>query len=205
VTGPAFFQTIREASSIWIWNWMNWVTRSIVWLLCTLTVILGPPATFALFYAAHYSIHGTELTVRELAAAARETFWQSWLWMLANLAVGAVLGGVWAAGNALGVGLAARWIAVLAGLFWLGIQFYALPIFMLQERKRIWTAWGSAYRAAVSAPFFTLLTGGLAMVVGAVSLVLVAPLAMGGAGLVAVLAAQATFVRLQTFRLADEE
>ncbi|HEY3345759.1 MAG TPA: hypothetical protein VGJ97_12565 [Anaerolineaceae bacterium] len=205
MNGPDPLRAIREASAIWIMNWLNWVNRCLVWLLCCLTVILGPPATFALFYAAHYSIHGAELTVGELAASVRAYFWQSWLWMLANLAVGAGLWGLAAAGSALGAGRAVGWAVALIGLFWLGIQYYALPIFMLQERKRIWRAWGSAARVAFSAPLFTLITFGLALVLGLVSLILVAPLAMGGAGLIVVLAAQATFERLQTFHLPEEE
>ena len=196
---------VRDAAAAWLESWFQWVNRCLVWGLCWLTVILGPPATFSLFLAAHYNIHGTELSLRELAGAGRGFFLQSWLWMLANLLAGGVvwagfdlaarLGGAWAA---------ARWIALALGLVWLSVQLYALPFFMAQDRKSILLAFRNGFRAASTAPLFTLLVLAPALAVGAVSLLLVAPLALGGPGLIAVLAAQAAFARTRTYTLLEE-
>ncbi len=195
----------RDAVAAWLGSWFSWVNRCLVWVLCWLTVILGPPATFSLFLAAQYNIHGAELSLRELASAARGFFLQSWLWMLANLFVaGAVWEGFSLAGQPGGAWVVLRWIALAVGLVWLAVQFYALPFFMVQERKSIILAFLNGFRAAFSAPLFTLLVLAPALAVGVISLVLVVPLAFGGAGLIAVLAAEAAFARARTYTILDE-
>ena len=198
---PNPFHVIREAAAIWLAGWFQWVSRCILWVLCCFTVILAPPATFALAYAAHYAVHGVELSLGELAAAARQQFWQSWLWMFLNLAAAGV---VWA-GARLGEGIAALgWAALALGLVWLVVQVYTLPLFMGQDRKSIFLALGNGARAAFSAPLFTAVAAGFALAVEAVSLLLVAPLALGGPGLVAVLATRAAFERQKTLYLEDD-
>jgi hypothetical protein len=185
------FTAIREGLIAWITSWFGWANRCILWVLCWLTVLLGPPATFALFYAAFYNVHGADLpSIREMARAARGYFWQSWLWALANAAVAALLWQVYRSG-----GTAVHWIAFLAGIFWLSGQFYALPRFIFQDEKNLLLAERDGFALAFTQPLFTLAVYGLALAVGLVSLVLVAPLAMGGPALVAVLATQATFDR----------
>jgi hypothetical protein len=188
---PSFLSAIREALFAWLSSWYHWVNRCMLWVLCWLTVVLGPPATFALFYAAFYNIHGAELpSIGEMARAARGYFWQSWLWMLANAAVGALLWLVYRAG-----GTVVHWIAFLAGILWLAGQFYALPRFILQDEKNLLQAEREGFALAFSMPLFTLAVYGLALAVGLCSLVLVAPLPMGGPALVTVLATQAAFER----------
>jgi hypothetical protein len=184
-------RAIREALSAWLRSWYHWVNRCMLWVLCCLIVVLGPPATFALFYAAFYNVHGADLpSIGEMARAARGFFWSSWLWALISAAVGALLWLVYNAG-----GTFVHWIAFLIGVLWLAGQFYALPRFILQDEKNLLLAEREGFALAFTQPLFTLAVYGLALVVGFINLFLIAPLAMGGPALVAVLATQAVFER----------
>lgn len=189
----SLLKTIRSALEAWFGSWAAWVTLCILWVLCWLTVVLGPPATFALAQTANYAALGVEPNFQEALAAGKRYFGLSWQWMAANLAVGFIL---WAnrffyssfPGN---VWTIARPVLVLLGLAWIVIQYFALAYLMVQERKNLLIAWRSALGLVWRAPGYALAASGFGLLVGLISLVLVAPLAVGGPALVALVANQA--------------
>jgi hypothetical protein len=196
------FKVIRSALVIWLSGWVSWVNLCILWVLCWLTVVLGPPATFGLVYAANYAVHEAPLTVKETVAGARHYFGLSWLWMAGNLLVGAIF---WASmhffgGSPVWVWQVARPVLIGVGIFWLVVQFFALPYLIIQEQKNLLAAWKHGLLIALSAPIFTLFVAGLGLLVGLFSLILVAPLALGGPAFVAVLANEAVLERLKTYK-----
>ena len=98
----------------------------------------------------------------------------------------------------------ARPVLVAVGVAWLVVQFYALPYLVIQERKNLLVAWKNGLLTALSAPVYTLVVAGLGLGVGLISLILVAPLALGGPAFVAVLANEAVLERLKTYKLLEE-
>lgn len=98
-----------------------------------------------------------------------------------------------------------NWVIILAVVAWLVIQFYTLPFLLIQERKNLLIGLRNGARAAVTAPFFSLVTGGTGLLVALASLVLIVPLVMGGPALVAVLANQTVLERMKTFKMLDDE
>jgi hypothetical protein len=170
------------------------------------SVILGPPATFALVSGANASVHEVPPTLRALAEDGKRYFWLSWAWMVVNIIVGGVL---WAISlflrNTLpNSGQVSGWGIGIAALLWWAVQFFALPYLIIQDRKNLWIGLRNGGLAAFSSPFYTLMTAGAGLILAGISLVLVAPLALGGPALVATLANEAALERLKTFHLLDE-
>jgi hypothetical protein len=84
------------------------------------------------------------------------------------------------------------------------VQFYTLPYLIIQDRKNLWIGLRNGGLAVFSAPFYTLILAGAGLLLAGMSLVLVAPLVLGGPALAAVLANEAALQRLKTFHLLDD-
>lgn len=83
VWGRAIQDTWRELWTILLVN--------LLFLLANLLVVLGPPATLALFFYANRIAHGESATERDFLGAMR-TYWKpAWRWGLLNLAVIGIL------------------------------------------------------------------------------------------------------------------
>ena len=131
----------------------------------------------------------------------------SWLWMMLNLVVMAIL-----VGNlTFYAALTATWadwlmaLFILLGLTWLVIQFYTLAYLMEQERKHFPLALRNALFTAVAAPGYTLVVAGFAALVIALSAGLVFPLFLGGPCLIAMLGNHAVRERLETYRVRERD
>ncbi|MCB0021257.1 MAG: hypothetical protein KDE09_25850, partial [Anaerolineales bacterium] len=74
-----------RALTVWWDDWLNQLLLNLVWALCWLTVVLGPPATFALMFGAQELARGSSEGLRELAPVARRYFGQAWAWFGLNL------------------------------------------------------------------------------------------------------------------------
>ena len=58
---PTPVQVVGLALSDWWDDWVNMVVINLLWWLCWLTVVLGPPATFGMYYATNQLAHGSRL------------------------------------------------------------------------------------------------------------------------------------------------
>ena len=204
---PVPLQVIVQALSDWWDDWVQMVLINLVWILCWLTVMLGPPATFGIYYVANRLVHGESLGLSGLLEGGRRYFLRAWLWMLLNLVVTAVVGvNVWfyARFDAVWAGLLQMFFLLL-GLAWLVVQFYALPYLMEQEEKSLRLALRNGLFTALAAPGYTLMVAGLAALVGALSVGTVAPLFLGGPCLIAVLGNRAVLERLETYHVRERE
>ncbi len=90
------------------------------------------------------------------------------------------------------------------GLLWLGVQFYALPYFMLQEEKSLRTAWRNGIFTILAAPVYTLILWIFGVLIVVLSVGTVIPLFLGVPGIIVVLGSQAVTERLITFEIIEE-
>jgi len=204
---PVPLQVIVWALSDWWDDWVNMALISVVWLLCWVTIVIGPPATFGLYYVTSRLAHGRSLGLRGLLEGGRRYFLKSWLWMLLNLLVAVVLVvNVWFYGQ-----LDADWAAIVQvfplflGLIWLVVQFYALPYLMEQKEESLKLALRNGLFTFLAAPGYTAVVAGLAALIAVLSVWLVAPIFLGGPCLIATMGNRAVRERLETYRARERK
>ena len=204
---PIPLQVVAQALSDWWDDWINMALISLVWLLCWITIVLGPPATFGLYYVTNQLARGRSLGLRGFLEGGRRYLRQSWLWMLLNLLAAAVLwANVWFYGQ-----FDADWARIVRpfplflGLVWLIVQFYALPYLMEQAEESLRLALRNGLFTLLAAPGYTAVVAGLAALAAVLSVVSVAPLLLGGPCLIAALGNRAVRERLETYRVRERE
>ena len=204
---PAPIQVTAQALTDWWDDWVNLVIVNLACLLCWLTVLLGPPATFGLYYVTNSLAHGESLGLRGLLTGGRRYFFKSWLWALLNLGVIIIVvvnvlfyaqfDGDWV--------VFVQGFYILAAVLWLIVQFYALPYLMEQEQKRLRSALRNGLFTALAAPGYTLVVAGLTVLIIALSVGFVFPLLFGAPCLIAVLGNRAVLERLEAFGVREQE
>jgi hypothetical protein len=202
---PPPLQVLKEAFGDWWDDWVNWVICSMLLIASWFTVILGPPATLGFYYVANQLTYGRSLGPRGMAEGAWRYFLTAWLWMVVN-AVGAlfIYANFWFYGQLegpLGALLVGFSVALL--LVWLLVQFYALPYLMEQERPSLFLALRNGLFSLLAFPGYTLILGGLALVIGVLSLRFVVPAVLGAFGFVALLGTRAVRERLETYQIRE--
>jgi uncharacterized membrane protein YesL len=198
---PAHLRVISQAVTDWWDDLVNLAIINVIWIVCWLTIILGPPATLGIYHVTNRLAHGESLGPRGLWDGGRRYFFQSWLLMLLNLAaVAIILLNFWfyAAVEETWADLVKAFF-VLLGVGWLIVQFYALPYLMEQERKNVGVALRNGLFNALAAPGYTLVVFGFAVLVVGLSVGLVFPLLLGGPCLVAAVGNHAVIERLETY------
>ena len=206
-TLPVPVQVIGRALRDWWDDWVNMAVLNLLLALAWLTIILGPPATFALYYVTNHLAHGQSLGPNGLIEGGRRYFMTSWRWMLLNLAVVVVLGVSYIFYSS----LSAVWAdllqaaLILVAVAWLVVQFYALPYLMEQKEQRIGLALRNGLFTALAAPGYTFVVAGAAALVAVLSIGTVAPLFLGGPALLASLGNRAVVERLETYQVREQE
>jgi uncharacterized membrane protein YesL len=116
-------------------DWLfPWVIINLLWVVCSLTVVLLPPATAALFSLAERSYRNEAPTPRRFWAEVRRSLVQSWLWALVNGAIFVALFLLARAVYPAEIPLAV--IGVLAAMLVL-MQFFLWPYMALQEKPSL--------------------------------------------------------------------
>ena len=204
---PVPLQIIGWALRDWWDDWVNMAVINLLWWLCWLTLALGPPATFGLYYVTNQLAQGKSLGPKGLLEGGRRYFGLSWLWFLLNLA--AVL--VWGVNYFFYASLTTAWAGflqaffLLLGLAWLLVQFYALPYLMEQEQKQLRLALRNGFLTALAAPGYTLVVAGVAAALTVISISAVVPLFLGGPCLLAALGNRAVRERMEAYGVRDRE
>lgn len=204
---PGPLRVILQALTDWWDAWVQMVLAGLILLVCWLTLLLGPPATFGVYYWTYRLAHGRNPGLGGIVEGGRRYLLKSWVWFVLNaIGVGLVLLNVWFYGQfePLWAGLLQVFFLVL-GVMWWVVQFYALPYFMEQEEKSLRLALRNGLFTALAAPGFTFLVVGMALIVVVLSLGLVAPLFLGGPGLVATLGSRAVRDRLEEYRVRERD
>ena len=204
---PVPLQVVVQALSDWWDDWVNMALISLIWLLSWITIVLGPPATFGLYYVTNQLARGRSLGLGGFLEGGRLYLRKSWLWMLINLVVAVVsLVNIWFYGQ-----LDADWAGIVQvfplflGLIWLVVQFYALPYLMEQEEESLKLALRNGLFTLLAAPGYTAVVVGLAALIVVLSVWLVAPLFLGAPCLIAVLGNRAVRERLETYRARERK
>ncbi len=152
---------------------MGFVGINLLWVIASLTVILLPPATAAIFEAALGAFQNQPPTTGQFFASMRRWFALSWLITLANLLI---LGGLFLLGRLVYPNeIPLAMLAVAAGCF-VWIQFFFWPFLLLQTRPSPFQALrNSAFTIMGDLPYFT---GYLALVIliAIPSVIVIAPM-----------------------------
>ncbi len=196
-------RVVVNALGTWWDDWVNLVVINLVWALCCLTIVLGPPATFGLVYVVNRLIHGEALGLGGFWQGLRRYAWQSWLWALANLAVGGVVYANAVFYGGFDVGWARVLEVVVLGVVagWAAVQLYAVPFLIEQSQSRLVLAWRNGLFMLLAAPGYSLVVIIAVALVAILSIGLVAPLLLGGPGLIAAIANQAVIERLERYHV----
>lgn len=204
---PVPLQVVGQALRDWWDDWVNMAVIGLIWLLCWVTIVLGPPATFGLYYVTNQLAHGRSLGLRGLLEGGRRYFLKSWLWMLLNLVAAVVLAAnIWFYGqfDADWAGIV-RMFALFLSLVWLVVQFYALPYLMEQKKESLRLALRNGLFTLLAAPVYTAVVAGLAALLAVLSVWLVAPLLLGTPCLIAALGNRAVRERLETYGVGEQK
>jgi hypothetical protein len=191
---PPALQAVALALQLLWEEWILLILFNLLWLLAWLTILLGPPATFAVYHVAHRTVEGRKILFGDLLAGIRRYFVLSWLWMLANLFVVLVLFYAYlfyAEGTHL-LAQIAQMIMLVGLLVWVALQFYTVPSLMAQEEKSLRLAWYMSWLMIWKEPGYTLVlllttTSLMALILLTQGLAFV----LGGASLLALIGAQA--------------
>jgi hypothetical protein len=157
---PSPLRPVAVAVQLLYEDWLIYILLNLLWTLATFTLLLGPPATFGLFYAAQRSVDGRVVGWRDLVQGGKQHFGQSWLWMIANLLVFVLVGYAFLFYQAIPADWArgAQWAMAALFLLWVTLQLYALHQLIVQPGTSLRTAWYRAGYAIYRRPFHALVT-----------------------------------------------
>ena len=157
---PSPLRPVAVAAQLLYEDWLIYILLNLLWTLATFTLLLGPPATFGLFYAAQRSVDGRVVGWRDLVHGAKRHFGQSWLWMIANVIVIFLVGYALLFYQAIPAGWARGAQGIMAALLvlWVTLQLYALHQLIVQPGTSLRTAWYRAWNAIRRRPFHVLVT-----------------------------------------------
>jgi uncharacterized membrane protein YesL len=184
-------------------TWDAWITLAvfnILWLGMSITVILMPPATVAMFEATHELAGGRTVSVGEFLGAVPRHFLRAWAWAALNLVVGVVLAvnlafyardELWA--------VAVRALFAVATFIWAVAQLLFWPYLFEQVDPSLRRAIRNSLLTVVAAPGFSLVLGIVAAVVVIVSVTLILPVAVFTIAFLGLLGSHAVRDRLVAF------
>jgi uncharacterized membrane protein YesL len=202
---PASVAVVWTALRDWYDDIIGALVINTLWLLSWLTIVLGPPATFGVYYYAHYMAHGINEGVQGMLEGARRFLIKSWM-TFAVFALGDILLGVnilfyWQMGAVWSTAVGAFFMLLL--LLWLITQFYAMAYIMEQEEPSLKMALKNGFFTIFAAPGYTFVVVGLAFSLIAISAALIFPLFFGIPVLIALIAAHAVRERLETYQVRE--
>ena len=126
-----------QASKRWWYEWTAVLPVVLVWCVCQLLILPGPPATAVLFSLMGQSHDNQWWHGRDIWNAAKQLFWPAWKWALVNgLVVGLALFNLlvyWDVPGTFWIALRIVWLLVLT--VWLGLNLVYWPFWLAQTDK----------------------------------------------------------------------
>lgn len=183
-------------------DWLfPWVVINLLWLVCSLTVILLPPATVALFSMAARAYHNEPPTPQRFFAALRKWLLQSWLWTIAN---GVIFGALFLLARQVHPAeIPLAILGVLAALLVL-LQFFFWPYMMLQEKPNpIQALRNSLFTAFAGLPYLILYVA-LTLFILVPSVVVIAPMLLVTPVLLTMMTTYGLVAWLEQHKLLDQ-
>ena len=155
----------------------DWIFRysaiNLVWFALSLTVVLMPPATVALYDVAWHSYHNREPSIGQFLRSMKAYFWLSYAWALLMLSV-LTLGGsaiLYFTQNQMFIGIA---FSVAVTLLCLGMLFHYLPYLVLEKHPL--RALKLSIFTAIADPLNILMYAILFFIFGVPSIIVIAPI-----------------------------
>lgn len=201
-TSNSPFAVLKYALVTWWDSAIPLALYSIIWLLLSITILFFAPATFVMAYLVAELLDETLPEPRAILRSLMTFFLKSWGWFLGNIFV---IGLAWINWSFYR-GIGEAWSEVLAWfiasivIFWFGIQFYALPFYMVQEKKSLILAWRNAMFAALASPGYALALWIVIALLIAASIFLVLPIMFGTPALIMIISSVAVRERVRTFK-----
>jgi hypothetical protein len=196
------FAVLKYAIVTWWDTAISLALYSIIWMFLCITVIFAAPATFVMYHLVAEILDDTMPEPRVLLRSLLTFFLTSWAWLLANVVVAGI---IWinlsfyrSLETAWSDGL--TWFVLAVSLVWIGIQFYAVPFYLLQEKKSLFLAWRNALFTALASPGFTLVLWIFIAILLVASIVLVIPVILGAPALIAMVGSVAVRERVKTYK-----
>jgi uncharacterized membrane protein YesL len=200
------FHLIWKALRVWWDGWLSLLLYGLVWLLCWATIVLGPPATFGFFFAVRAWMVEKETRWNLYYQTGKKYFLASWAWFLANLLILFIVfaNNVFYDSLGGGMGRLLKAMAILIGFLWATVQFYALPYFVLLEKKNLFIAWKNGLFTILASPLFSLV---ICIALGAFLFLhlTIMPLFFGGPGLIVLLSSMAVEERIEKFGIRERD
>lgn len=187
---------IRRAVDLWRRHLVALTVASLAWAALSLTLLLLPPATAGLYAFTNRLAYGEPPRAEHFFAGARRYSAVSFQWALLNLAAGGLFYAGFTVADLPWLGRAAL-ILALSG--WIAVQFYTWPLLLESPRKRLLPALRTALLLALAEPVYTPLLAWIAAVPVLAATEIAPPLAVLGAGFVALVGNLAVIERLATF------
>lgn len=197
------FDTFRD----WYDDWVNLFVINLIFLLCWVTIILGPPALFGMYHITGDLVYGKSRAPREMISGMRKYFLKSWQWFSLNLVIAAIIivnfffyrtvHSDWA--------LLVQALFIFLGILWLAIQFYALPYMMEQEEKSLKTAYRNGLFTVMGAPGYTFVVVGFAAFLAVLSIATILPAAFAAPTLIACIGSRSIRERVQTLGVRERD
>lgn len=173
---------------------------NLAWLALSLTIVLLPPATVALFESMDELASGRSPGLREFLSAVRRRFLGAWLWAvwaIAGMTVIAVNIRYWSASGGALVWVAATFVVL--GLLFGTSLLYVWPFVFRQQEGGLVRAISNSILTVLAAPLFGICLAILVLLMVAISAVLILPIAVFSMGLVGLVATRAVTDRLRAF------
>jgi len=175
---------------------------SIIWLFLSLTIVFAAPATFVMAYLIAEILDDTMPEPRAVLRSLLTYFLKSWGWLLGNIFVAGLVWVNWSFYRAMGTvwsdGLS--WFVGGVAVLWFGIQFYAVPFYMIQEKRSIFLAWRNALFTALASPGYSLVLWLVIAALVAASVLLVVPIILGAPALITMIGSVAVRERVKTYK-----
>jgi uncharacterized membrane protein YesL len=204
---PVWSRVIMDAFKDWYDDWVNMLVINFIFLLCWATIILGPPALFAMYDVSGSLAYGKSQYPRDMISAMRKYFLKSWQWFILNLVISAIIvvnfffyrtvRSDWA--------LFVQALFIFLGILWLVIQFYALPYMMEQEEKSLKTAYRNGLFTILGAPGYTFVVVGFAAFLAGLSIITILPIALAAPTLIASIGSRSVRERLETLGVRERD
>lgn len=204
---PASLRVIGRSVVDWWDGWLDMVLVTAVWFFAQLTIVLGPPATFGMYYVVHNMVNGEALGVKGLIQGARKYFWKSLAWGLINLVViGTIVINFQFYGSIEAIwGFYLQVVIASLAVLWASTNFYALPFFFEQEVKKLRVALRNGVLTSMATPFYTFVLMIFVALILVLSVGFIIPTFLGLPGLIPMIGFRAVNDRLIAFKIRQPE
>lgn len=192
------FTTVWSALRIFWEELFTFVVCNLLLIALCIPVVTAPAAIVALYYVCDMAARDKAIAIRDFFVGFRQYFLKGSLLVLLDLLAGVLL-----VSNVLFYGqfdatwaviVRAVWIGIT--LFWVLLQVYLVPMFVVQVEPRVFTAWKNTVFMVLASPFFCIVIAIIILTALILSVVLMVPAMTFGFSLIALISCAALNNRL---------